>query len=160
MLGYIKLFLFGVLITVNSCQNKGTVDTIDGVLGDTSIFISNEYKLVLQKNKEQEVIYYSKPFIRYQNKDIKLQLDIHTSKVECNFFVSPNEKRIVMHYIANNGYVYVSETDSFYHEVFKSSMISLKTGKVLVEELSSEDMSGYWDKNNHWVDSNGEILIK
>ncbi|MDT9252192.1 hypothetical protein, partial [Limnospira sp. PMC 1280.21] len=65
----------------------------------------------------------------------------------------------VMHYVANDGFVFMNENDSIYHEVFKSSMVNLKTGNVLVEELTPLESLGHWNNINKWVDDSGRTLI-
>lgn len=160
MLRFTKLLLFSTLLFSNSCKDKSVTIRTNNELRDTIVYVTKDYSLVLNQIKEKRGVVYSNPLIRYKNKDLKLHLDINITKIEqFDFSVSPNKKFMVMHYIANDGYVYMNETDSVYHEVFKSSIISMETGKVLVEELTPLESLGSWDNNNKWVDDSGKILL-
>lgn len=66
---------------------------------------------------------------------------------------------MVIHYVANSDYIYRNETDSVDHVVFKSSMISIETGKVLVEDLTPLASLSSWDNNNKWAQDSGKILL-
>lgn len=144
----------------NDSNNNNVViyDRINAY-NDTIINIDSMYVLVLNQCNENGVIRYSNPIIQSGERKRKLGIFMNTSNVdELDFYVSENQKYLVMCYIADNGFVYRSESDSIYHEIYRCSMIELISGKVIRNELSPKECSGQWDINNKWSDGKNVLI--
>lgn len=140
-------------------NNKVINDSVN-TCNDTIININSTYSLILSQCNENDRVRYSNPAI--QSNKIKRDIDLflNTSKIELDFHISENQKFLVMCYIAENGSVYKTESDSIYHEIFRCSMIELNTGKVIIDELSPEESTGVWNSQNKWIEtSTGKVLI-
>lgn len=161
IVNYYSILFFVFLI---SCvQNKGNkIDSNDSVnaCNDTIININSFYALILSKCNEDSGLRYSNPVIQSNQAKRNIDLFLNTSKIEFDFHISENQKFLVMCYIADNGFVYKSESDSIYHEIYRCSMIELNTGKVIKAELSPEESTGVWNDENKWVETTtGKVLI-
>jgi len=154
---YIICFLHTTLV---SCSTKTDVNnehfpTILKILPDTIVNINDDYSLMLSKNFEFGRVWYSNPRLKNNETENPIDIFFNTFILELDFIVSPNNKYMVMCYIADNGFVYETEIDSFYHEVYHCDLLDLQSG-IIIEYVNE---FGEWNSDNKWVNSEGEILI-
>lgn len=132
------------------------------VCRDTLIKINEKFSLKMNCVVENGSNYFNNPQLHsnLSGRSLNLNMFIKTTKIEeFDFKISKNEQFMVMYYISDNGYVYNSEKDSIYHEIYTCSMFELEDGNIIKLDLSPIEMNGNWDNNNKWVDEDGMLLI-
>ena len=70
--------------------------------------------------------------------------------------VSPRRNYVVLG-VLDCGYVYTSETDSFYHERASCIVIDVVNHKVV--SSMQADCDGQWNADNQWVDATGKLVF-
>jgi hypothetical protein len=132
------------------------------VCRDTLIKINEKFSLKMNCVVENGSNYFNNPQLHsnFSGRSLNLNMIIKTTKIEeFDFKISKNQKFMVMYYISDNGYVYKSEKDSIYHEIYTCSMFELEDGNIIKLDLSPIEMNGNWDNHNKWVDEDGMLLI-
>lgn len=128
---------------------------------DTAIILNKSFELLLEKKIVLKDTIFSNPrLLKNKTKVIPLNITLNSRNLrDMTLLISPNNKYFFACYTVEDGYVYVTLKDSIFHEVYDCTMISTRTGNVILSGLSNEEMSGKWNSNNKWVDSHGKVLI-